>query len=403
MEEAKHTGNKALYRDKTPTGRGKTALKFHKESTRFKTAAKDNETPAAGVWRHKGGDVMSGKYVTEKERYQIEILLKDGKSRTEIAKLLGRNKSTIGREIERGMVTLRDGKTWEDYKVYKADVAQRKYEGNRKNKTPDLKIGNDMEFVRFVEYWIGEMKYSPQAVLYKIKQEGLQFRTDISKQTLYRYIYGGVFLHLTEKELPSGRRKKKKQEGKKEVALNNLKGKSISERPKEAESRKTYGHWEMDTVQPGKEKGSACLLVLSERKYREEIITKMPDKKSASVITVLNRIERRMGAKAFREKFKSITCDNGVEFLDFQGIEKSCRNRKKKRTEVYFCHPYSAWERGTNENINRQIRRWVPKGKGIGGIPDKEILFIQDWINNYPRGIFGGASSDKKRVSDRII
>lgn len=341
---------------------------------------------------------MPGRYITERERYQIEILLKDKKTQTEIAELLKRNKSTISREIKRGSVTLRDGKTWEDYTVYKADVAQRKYEEAKKNKTPALKIGNDMEFVRFVEYWIKEMKYSPQAVLYKIKQEKLSFRTDISRQTLYRYIYDGIFLNLTRKDLPYRKKVQKKQKEEKEVALKNLKGKPISKRPEETESREIYGHWEMDTVVSGKDKGKACLLVLSERATREQIILKMPDKKSASVIEALNHIEKKTGAKAFREKFKSITCDNGTEFLDFRQMEKSCKNKKRNRTSIYYCHPYSAWERGTNENQNRLIRRWVPKGTKIEDIPDRNIIFLQEWINSYPRKIFNGNSSNTYRA-----
>lgn len=340
---------------------------------------------------------MPGRYLTEYERYQIEILLKDKKTQTEIAELLKRNKSTISREIRRGLVTLRDGKTWENYTVYKADVAQRRYDEAKKNKAPDLKIGNDMDFVRFVEYWIKEMKYSPQAVLYKIQQENLSFKTNICRQTLYRYIYNGVFLNLTQKDLPY-KKQHKKPEQKNRIALKNLKGKPITKRPEEAESREIYGHWEIDTVVPGTNKGRACLLVLSERMTREEIIIKIPDKKSSSVIKALDRIEKKTGTRAFREKFKSITCDNGTEFLDHQQMEQSYRNKRLRRTAVYYCHPYSAWERGTNENQNRLIRRWTPKGASIEELTEKNIVFIQEWVNSYPRKIFNGRSSNAMQI-----
>jgi IS30 family transposase len=81
-----------------------------------------------------------------------------------------------------------------------------------------------------------------------------------------------------------------------------------------------------------------------------------------------------------------------MEFADWQSIERSCRT-KGKRTKTFFCHPYCSCERGTNENINRMIRRWIPKGDDIGLYSSREISFIQNWINNYPRRIFNGKSS----------
>ncbi|MDE7283262.1 MAG: IS30 family transposase, partial [Lachnospiraceae bacterium] len=95
-----------------------------------------------------------------------------------------------------------------------------------------------------------------------------------------------------------------------------------------------------------------------------------------------------------------ITCDNGVEFLDYENFERSFCT-KKKRTTVYYCHPYSSWERGTNENINRMIRRFFPKGIDFDTVTDKQVQVVEDWINNYPRKILGGLSSNEymKRLS----
>ena len=139
------------------------------------------------------------------------------------------------------------------------------------------------------------------------------------------------------------------------------KGESIENRPQEINDRETFGHWEMDCVE-GKKKTKEALLVLSERLTRQEIIIKMPDKTAASVVKALNRLERKYGRR-FPQVFKSITVDNGSEFADCAGIEKSIFGRgKRQRTTVYYCHPYSAYERGTNENINKMIRRFLPKG-----------------------------------------
>lgn len=134
----------------------------------------------------------------------------------------------------------------------------------------------------------------------------------------------------------------------------------------------------------------ATFLVLSERLTRQEIIFAMPDQKADSVIHCLNVLERRYG-KLFRKVFKSITMDNGSEFADVQGIEKSIYGGK--RTITYYCHPYSSWERGTNERINRDIRKLVPKGSKLAQYTPADIQRIEDWINAYPRQVLGFATS----------
>jgi len=111
-----------------------------------------------------------------------------------------------------------------------------------------------------------------------------------------------------------------------------------------------------------------------------------------SIAKAIDKIERRYQGK-FYEVFKSITFDNGVEFMGYEGIEKSCL-RKKNRTKVYYAHPYCSGERGTNENNNRLIRRWIQKGTDITNIKVSFIKQNEDWINNYPRLIFGYKSSN---------
>ena len=112
------------------------------------------------------------------------------------------------------------------------------------------------------------------------------------------------------------------------------------------------------------------------------------------ILEYVDKLERKLGSKKFREIFKTITCDNGCENLDFEGIERSAIT-KKNRTKVYYAHPYSAWERGTNENINKLIRRFIPKGADIGEFSHERIKMIEYWINNYPRRIFHGLSSNE--------
>ena len=169
-------------------------------------------------------------------------------------------------------------------------------------------------------------------------------------------------------------------------------GTSIEHRPEEVYARTTVGHWEMDSVL-GKKKTKPALLVLSERLSRKELIIKVQDHTAASVVRALDRLERKMGSPAFRATFKSITVDNGSEFADVDGMERSCR-RNGPRTKVYYCHPYSSWERGTNENTNGLIRRWFPKGTDFSKVSVQEIQKVEDWLNAYPREILGFRSAD---------
>jgi IS30 family transposase len=338
------------------------------------------------------------KHLTIRERYQIEILIKEGLKPFEIAKLIGKGTRTIEREIKRGKVRLLNSDlTYRE--EYCADAGQRIYDENAKNKGPELKIGKDHKLVKHIEEKIIKDKYSPDAVIGEIKAKGLQFEAKICTKTLYNYIdRGDVFLTLTNKDLPVKKEYKKRDYKKIKIAHKNLKGTSIEKRAPEVDNRKEYGHWEMDCV-VGKRGGrGAVLLVLSERSIREEIIIKLPNKTQESVISALDKLEVRYREK-FKEKFKTITVDNGSEFLDYEGIERSNLKTSEKRVKVYYAHPYSSWERGTNENINKLIRRFIPKGTDINGISKARIKQIENWINNYPRRIFGYKSSKDMMIA----
>ncbi|WP_287553584.1 IS30 family transposase [Oscillibacter sp.] len=136
-----------------------------------------------------------------------------------------------------------------------------------------------------------------------------------------------------------------------------------------------------------------AIRMLTERKTRREIIVPMRDKTSESVVRALNGIERKLGA-LFPRIFVTITCDNGTEFADAEGIE-SKRRGKGKRTTVYYCHPYTPSERGTNENQNGLIRRLVPKGTDLATISPQEVKAAEAWLNSYPRKMFGFLCSEQ--------
>lgn len=168
-------------------------------------------------------------------------------------------------------------------------------------------------------------------------------------------------------------------------------GTSIEDRPREIYKRNTFGHWEMDCVC-----GSTLttLLVLTERLTRKEIIFKMPNQTMESVHHCMNKLEHKLGKK-FKQIFKSITVDNGSEFSDSVTLETSKFGRNSKRTKVYYCHPYCSCERGTNERINREIRRLIPKGSDLSKYTDDDIQNVENWVNTYPRQVLDFKTSQE--------
>ena len=330
-----------------------------------------------------------GKHLNYKERIKIEALSKIGKKSEEIARQIGCSGRTVRRELAKGRTQLLNTDLTTRVE-YSADIGQQKHDYAATGKGPRLKIGNDYELVAYIENLIINEKMSPYAAAEKCKREK-RFKTTLSYKTIYNYIDEGLFPNLTNKHLPVKKNNKKRNHNYVRPAINNRKGTSIEEREPSIELRNEYGHWEMDTV-VGKSKTKTVLLVLTERMTRDEIIRKMTSKSQYCLVKELDKIERKMGSKKFRNTFKTITCDNGCENLDFEGIERSVFG-KKERTKVYYAHPYSAWERGTNENANKLIRRFIPKGSDIGKFSHERIKAIEHWINNYPRRILGGLSS----------
>lgn len=338
-----------------------------------------------------------GKHLTESERYRLETMLKDGLSPCQAAERLGKCFTTIYYEIKKGTVTLLNSDLTER-KEYCADVGQRITDERKLNKGRDLKIGSDHELAHHIEYLIGEMHYSPYAVIQDIRKSK-RFKTDICEVTLYSYIDKGLFLNISNKDLYSKKNKKKqKHDQVNRPSFNKLHAKTIEQRPEEVKDRSSYGHWEMDTVYSGKKKSKDCLLVLTERMTRDNYIIKMADRTLESTIKAFDNLEYVLGFDGFQKRFKTITCDNGSEFGDSVDLERSCIYPDKNRTSIYFCHPYSSFERGSNENENKLVRHWIPKGSDIGKYDPDQIQFIQDWINDYPRKLFGGLSTNEYKA-----
>ena len=332
------------------------------------------------------------KDLTLTQRRELETLLKAGLHKKQIAKQLGVCLATVYNEINRGKCTQKviryvdwfGDKHYKEVTAYSADLAEYNYRLNQSSHGAPLKIGNDFELVREIENRVVNDKISPCAALGEIKRKGI-CRTTISKTTLYRYIrMGDIFTRITMQDV-----KLKQKHYQKATVKRPPRGTSIEKRPAEIADRNTFGHWEMDCV-IGKQGTKQTLLAFTERLTRYEIVFKMPDHKATTVVRYVNKLEKRYG-KQFRKLFKSITVDNGVEFSDYKGLEKSIYGGK--RTSVYYCHPYTSCERGSNERLNREIRRLIPKGTDLSTISDKRIQAVETWINDYPREIFGYATS----------
>ena len=343
-------------------------------------STQDNTTPCA----------QKGKPLNLTERKQIERWLKEKVSVAEIAHRLGRHKASIYREIKRGTSKHINSDLSESY-VYRWDVAQRDYEKNKGGGGRHPLLHSAHPLLHLLLHLITKNRLSPYAALCVLKTQG--HKPDFCLKTIYNHI-GRPGFPISREQLPYGLRyrKRKTNELKTHRKHKNLKGESIENRPEIINSREEVGHHEMDLV-VGARGGKKALLVITERVTRYQHIFLIKDKTKQSVIRALNYLEKSQGKELFPILFKSITCDNGSEFKDFERIEQSRFSKKNKRTKVYFAHPYSSFERGSNENANRIIRRILPKGCTFDKLNPSDVRRLALWMNKMPRKIFDGKSA----------
>ena len=321
-------------------------------------------------------------YMTNDERQQLEAMYRNRIPVAKIAQQLGFCKQTIYNELKRGAY-IHTCPYWDEWR-YSAQKAQQKHVYAQTAKGRPLKIGTDRAYAEFLERKILTEKFSPAAALAAARKEGFQTRICVS--TLYSYITKRVFFQLTNKHLwIKGKRKKAADQPEQRIAHPQLP--SITQRPEEINRRSERGHWEMDLI-VGKAETKPVLLTLTERVTRQELIFKLPDKKAATVRSVFDKLEEQM--PDFKERFRSITTDNGPEFLQYEQLRTSIYGGH--RFQVWYCHSYAAWEKGTNENHNRMIRRWFPKGTDFTKVSKKRIAAVQHWMNHYPRKILNWAT-----------
>lgn len=316
------------------------------------------------------------KHLSVYERGQIAALVKEGKTLHYIAKKLGRSPSTISREIKRG-TTIQMRSDLSTYKEYFPETGQAVYEKNRMNCGAKCKLAQVEDFLKFAEDKILHEKWSPDAVVGLCRRDPKwQNFAIVCTKTLYNYIDRGL-LKVRNIDLNLKLRLKPKR---KRVRQNKrIMGKTIDQRPEEVQLRQTFGHWEIDTI-TGKKSDDSVILTLTERKTRHELLFLLDAKDSNAVNEALLELKNYYGEQVCKV-FRTITADNGSEF---SGLSETLQ---QLGIEVYFTHPYSSWERGTNERHNGLIRRFIPKGKAIKDFSAGTIKRIQQWLNNLPRKI----------------
>lgn len=320
----------------------------------------------------------SFKHLSTFERGQIDALLKEGRNQKYIADKLGRSPSTISREIKRGTTTqLKSDLT--TYTAYFPDTGQAVYEKHRTNCGAKCKLAQTEGFLAFAEDRILNEKWSPDAVVGACKRDPKwQDVPMVCTKTLYSYIDQRL---LTVRNIDLNLKLRLKPKKSRTRQNKRIMGQSIEQRPEEVQSRQTFGHWEIDTI-IGKRSNDSAILTLTERKTRHEILFLLEAKDSPSVNNSLSELKNCYGER-ISQVFRTITADNGSEFSELTGI------LKKWGSEVYFAHPYSSWERGTNERHNGLLRRFIPKGKAIKDFSPATIERIQNWANQLPRKILG--------------
>lgn len=332
------------------------------------------------------------KHLTFEQRSQIATLVnqkdKNGKrlfNNTYIANYLGVNKSTISRELNKRKsyrFMIRSGKSIP--KPYNATDAHNDYLFKRGLSKGEYKLKKYPKMTKFIEDKIKKDKWSPDVIVGYMNKHNYFERDGYCKISVPT-IYNAIRFHIIDVKLEDTRRMKYSPEyeyhEKSQVSTNKL-AYSIENRPEEINNRAIFGHFELDTVISKRNGNHHCLLTITERKTRYEMIFRLYAKTANEVTNKINQIKIFMN-KYYDKIFKSFSTDNGPEFSDFLGIIES------SKTNIYFCHPYCSGEKGTNEKQNSMIRYFIPKGTLIENISNKEINDIANWMNNYPRKILG--------------
>ena len=332
------------------------------------------------------------KHLNIKERVKIETMMNDqlevyGKVNiTKIAQKLNRSKSTISREIRRNRFVVVTEVFNKDSIFKKKKVITFEYESTEANEkalkkqkekgTSRIKLLYNKQLIKEVNRLLKEEGKSPDIVAYKIR-ENKTFNVKVSTNTIYDGIRKG-YLEVSTKDRKRMKDKSRRCRVERNKIPESKKDRSIELRPDYINNRKEFGHFEMDLVLGKQGKDKECLLTLTERKTRFEIVIKLNNKSSSEVIGAINSIKEHLKGYS-SEIFKSITTDNGSEFSRYEEIEEILG------TMIYFCHPGASYEKGTNERHNGMLREYIPKGTDISKYSAEDLDRIVSKLNDLER------------------
>ena len=302
-------------------------------------------------------------HFTLSERSCLQQLLAEGKKQSEIARILGRDKSTISREIKRNF-----SKKKNRYNAWRATIL---YIIRRRNCVRKHKIQPNTELYKYIveslnQYW------SPEIIAYKSKEKGF----DISTATIYRAIKEHRLDEISAKTHLRRRGKKQTVDRQKCNSIHPVY--TIHDRPEIVETKSRIGDFEGDTVYGGIGKGCAVTLVDRKSKLLIGAISENREKE-----TIRKAFNKAFALSEYEMPIKTITLDNGAEFADFVNIENDLQ------TTIYFADPHSPWQRGLNENTNDILRFFYPKGTNFLNVSTEEFQNVIHLINSRPRKCLG--------------
>ena len=305
-----------------------------------------------------------GQHLTFEERVIIQTRWNDGWNTNQIAKEIGCSYNCIKTEIARGMTPLYNGKVMR----YKARTGQMVYELNRSKCVKSVNLMNCIRFIKYVEQKFEEEHWSLDACVGRAIESGEFTREEIvCTKTLYNYVDAGL-MKIKNIDLPEL-------------------GDSIEERPDSVDTREEFGHWEYDSVLGKNGEDEPAVVTMVERKTRKCLWFKV-DNHTADALMEAVEAAFEPYVDHLSQIFKTITADNGSEFVRLNEL-------KGEVGGVYFTHPYSSFEKGTNECHNKMLRRFIPKGKSMVNYSQEDIDYFADIINGLPRRILNYKTPDE--------
>lgn len=303
------------------------------------------------------------RHFTIDERESLLGYLKQGKKNCEIAKLLNRSPSTISRELHRNARSRSN---------YSAIKAQKAYEHRRKHSVRKCKLA-EQTFAEKVSELLANA-WSPEQISNRLRYEHNAIQ--ISTSTIYRGLKRGLLDGELRKKLRI--KGKRRHGGRKKSKCGHLDIEyTIHDRPKSAESRRTIGHWESDTVRGAKWTG--CIATHVERASRYAVLCKIPNRTAdaftQATVEAFLRIPKR--------KRRSFCVDHGKEFANHREILQNLN------CKVYFADPHAPWQRGTNENFNGLLRQFFPKRTSFAEVTQDDVDAVAKLLNRRPRRCLG--------------